>query len=128
MKNKLKQKFLQFMQGRYGADELSKTISWTALAVYFAGLIADNQFVVSVATVALIYNIYRMFSKDYWARSAENRKYLDFVKLNKMRFEQRKTHKIFACKSCGKNIRIPRGKGKIEVRCPKCGNRSIHRT
>ena len=69
MRNKLKQKFLQFMQGRYGADELSKTISWTALAVYFAGLIADNQFVVSVATVALIYNIYRMFSKDYWARS-----------------------------------------------------------
>ena len=126
--NKLKQKFMQFMQGRYGADELSKTISWAALAVYFVGLIADKQIFVSIAMAALIYNIYRMFSKDYWARSAENKKYLDFLKLSKMRWEQRKTHKIFVCKSCGKNIRIPRGKGKIEVRCPKCGNRSIHRT
>ncbi len=126
--NKLKQKINQFMQGRYGADELSRIISWSALAVYFAGLVLDSQLVVSLAMGALIYNIFRMFSRDYWARSAENKKYLDFVKLSKMRWEQRKTHKIFVCKSCGKNIRIPKGKGKIEVRCPKCGNRSIHRT
>ncbi len=126
--NKLKQKINQFFQGRYGADELSRTISWAALAVYFLGIVLQNQIVVSIAMAALIYNIFRMFSRDYWARSAENKKYLDFIQLNKMRFEQRKTHRIFKCKSCGKNIRIPKGKGKIEVRCPKCGNRSIHRT
>ena len=74
--NKLKQKFMQFMQGRYGADELSRTISWGALAVYFLGLVMDNQIVVSLAMAALIYNMYRMFSRDYWARSAENKKYL----------------------------------------------------
>lgn len=126
--NKIKQAIIRFMQGRYGADELSRTISWAALAVYFLGIVLQNQIVISIAMAALIYNIFRMFSRDYWARSAENKKYLDFIHLNKMRFEQRKTHRIFKCKKCGKNIRIPKGKGKIEVRCPNCCNRSIHRT
>lgn len=126
--NKIKQAISRFMQGRYGADELSRTISWVSLVIYFLGLVLKNQIIVSIVMAVLIYNMYRMLSRDYWSRSAENKKYLDFIHLNKMRFEQRKTHRIFKCKKCGKNIRVPRGKGKIEVRCPKCGNRSIHRT
>lgn len=125
---KLKQKFMQFMQGRYGNDELNRTISIAALVVYVIGVLLQNQILVSVAVAGMFYTLIRCMSRDYWTRSAENRKYLDFIQLNKMRFEQRKTHRIFKCKGCGKNIRVPKGKGKIEVRCPKCGNRSIHRT
>ncbi len=126
--DKLKQKIRQFFQGRYGSDELGRTISIVVLVVYLIGLLLKNQVVISLAMAGMIYSMYRMLSRDFWSRSAENKKYLDFLNLNKMRFEQRKTHRIFKCKGCGKNIRIPKGKGKIEVRCPKCGNRSIHRT
>lgn len=126
--NKLKQKLTQFFQGRYGNDELNRTISIAVLVVYFVGVLLQNNIVMSIAVAGMFYSMYRTLSRDFWTRSAENRKYLDFIQLNKMRFEQRKTHRIFKCKGCGKNVRVPKGKGKIEVRCPKCGNRSIHRT
>ncbi len=50
------------------------------------------------------------------------------IQLNKTKYEQRKEFKIFRCKSCGRNVRIPKGKGKIQVTCPVCGNKTIHRT
>ncbi len=128
MMEKLKQKVRQFFQGRYGSDNLGRTISMVALVVYFIGMLLKNELLMTIAMAGIFYSTYRMLSKDFWSRSAENKKYLDFLNLNKMRFEQRKTHRIFKCKGCGKNIRVPKGKGKIEVRCPNCGNRSIHRT
>lgn len=48
--------------------------------------------------------------------------------LYKLKYEQRREYKIFQCKSCGRKIRVPRGKGKIEVTCPICGNKKICRT
>lgn len=127
-RNKIKQAVMRFFQGRYGADNLSRAISYGSLAVYFAGVLLRSQILISIAAAAIFYSLYRMMSRDFWSRSAENKRYLDFVYLNKLRFQQRKTHRIFRCKGCGKNIRVPKGKGKIEVRCPSCGRRSIHRT
>ena len=46
----------------------------------------------------------------------------------KLKYDQRKEYNIFKCKSCGRKVRVPRGKGKIEVTCPICGNKKICRT
>ncbi|WP_207645519.1 hypothetical protein [Marvinbryantia formatexigens] len=53
---------------------------------------------------------------------------MSYVELVKMNFEQRKTHRIFMCKVCGKKVRVPKGKGKIEITCPSCGNKMTHHT
>lgn len=55
-------------------------------------------------------------------------KFMIYIELVKMNFEQRKTHRIFMCKACGKKVRVPKGKGKIEITCPSCGNKMTHHT
>lgn len=125
---KLKESLVRFFQGRYGMDELGKTLTIGSLAVYVLGVILQSSLLVTLAMMGVIYAWYRMLSRKHWDRSAENRKYNRYVKLWKLRYQERKTSRIYMCKSCGRMIRVPKGKGKIEVTCTVCGNKSIHRT
>ena len=34
-----------------------------------------------------------------------------------------RTHKFFTCPNCRNRLRVPAGKGKIAITCPKCGTR-----
>lgn len=40
----------------------------------------------------------------------------------------RKEYKIYKCPKCGQKIRVPRHKGKIAIRCRKCGEEFIRKT
>lgn len=39
-----------------------------------------------------------------------------------------KIYKYFECPKCAQKIRVPKGHGKIEITCPKCGEKFIKRT
>ena len=90
--------------------------------------LADRyHIIVSLVMAILVYCYSRMFSRDYNRRYAENQKFLTWqnkikYKVNnwKRNLTDRKTHHIYKCPSCGQKIRVPRGKGKIIVTCPKC--------
>lgn len=126
--DKIKQKIHSFMYGRNGMDDLGKALFIVFAVLYVLSMIINNQLIYLISFMGLVYVLSRVFSKKIPEKQEENRKYLDFVKLTKMRYEQRKEYRIFKCKGCGRNVRVPKGKGKIEITCPVCGKKEIHRS
>ena len=125
---RLRWKLQLFMRGRNGVDELNRILTSVMLIVYVISLFTKSTVLYYISFIGLIYITYRMLSKNLYVRREENRKFVTWMETTRIRFEQRKDYKIFKCKGCGRNIRIPRGKGKIEVTCPMCGRKTIHRT
>lgn len=70
---------------------------------------------------------FRMFSKNLPRRRAENQKWVNWwwrVRSSSSGARARhadKEHKYFTCKQCKTICRVPVGKGKIIITCPKCG-------
>ena len=123
----MKEKFYRFMQGRYGADELSKFLTGLGLVLIILSILTRISIFHLLFWVCLIYSYFRMFSKNYSARYAENQKFL--VLKNQFRYklenhkklrEQKKIYHIYSCPYCKQKIRIPKGKGTIIITCPKC--------
>ncbi len=123
----MKRRFMEFMNGRYGADQLSKFMLGVCLVCLVLNIFTRYRILYLLALVVLGLCYFRMFSRNYAKRSAENQKYLNMMWKVKARFGQMKNHAqqskdfhIYKCPSCGQKIRIPRGKGKIRITCPKC--------
>ena len=132
----LKYRYDNLMQGRYGAnDELHIALFLTFAFFWVLSLITGKRVFYMIGLIFLGYSIYRAFSRDHLKRSQERLWFLQKVEAVKRYFrqlkqqwQQRKTHKFFRCKQCGVMIRVPRGKGQVEITCPKCGNKFIDRT
>lgn len=134
----VKEKIIRFMQGRYGAygpDLLNRFLLGGALVVMIVSMFTRWDILYWIAIAALGYSYFRMFSKNYSKRYAENQAFMKatykirtYWASQKSLMHQRKTHHIYKCPDCKQKIRIPRGKGKIAVRCPKCGKEFIRRS
>ena len=135
----MKEKLIRFMQGRNGADTLSKVLLAAGLIVVFlsaflTGKVVGMLFYV-LGWVLIIYCYFRMFSRNISKRYAENQAFLakvygirNFFRSQKRLWKQRKVYHIYKCPGCGQKIRIPKGKGKVEIRCPKCGTTFIKKS
>ena len=104
------------------------------LSSFFAGGRSGSLFYL-FGWVLIIYCYFRMFSKNISKRYAENQKYLaktyklrTYIQQQKNSLAQRKAYHIYKCPGCKQKIRIPKGKGKIEIRCPKCGTTFIKKS
>lgn len=135
MKNNWKNKMMQFMQGRYGADQMGQMLSAVSMVFLIISLFSRNQAWFLLAVIGIVYNYFRMFSKNISKRYAENQKYLKMTagirrKLAswKAQLAQRKIYHIYRCPGCKQKIRVPRGRGKIEIRCPKCNTRFVKKS
>ncbi len=133
--NSFKDKIARFMYGRYGMDQLSRNLSLICLVLLIVTMFVRNNVIYMIALFGIVYTYFRVFSRNISRRSEENEKYLRFHykvvgKLNKIKFRitDSKTHRIFRCPSCSQKIRVPRGKGKISIKCPKCRIEFIKKT
>lgn len=115
------------MMGRYGADDYSKFLLGLSVALMVLNLFLRIPFLNIAIFAVLVYVYVRMFSKNIQKRYAENMKYLDlkgrffgYFQKEKRMAQDRKTNHIYKCPNCKQKIRVPRGKGKICITCPKC--------
>lgn len=123
----MREKIQRFMMGRYGTDNFSKFLLIVWIVLWVIDLFVNSAILSLLSLVLLIYVYYRMFSRNIQKRYQENIKYLNIKNkiLYKLRSEKsmmkdRKTHHIYKCPTCRQKIRIPRGKGRICITCPKC--------
>jgi uncharacterized C2H2 Zn-finger protein len=126
----------RFMYGRNGADQLGLAIIWTAIALDVVNLFvkhrAADAAISAVAAVLTVWAVFRLFSRNLYKRREENRKFMEKVWIPvgqafrgaKTRSQDRE-HKYFTCPECRAVCRVPRGKGKIVITCPRCGH-EIH--
>lgn len=130
--NKLREMLAKFMYGRYGTDRLNMFLLIVLIVCAGLNLCVRNGYfsivMSSWETLLIVLIYYRMFSRNIQKRYAENQKYLSLENRVKRFFgrtkyiqEQRKDFHIYTCPQCRQKIRIPKGKGKISIRCPKCG-------
>ncbi len=119
------------MEGRYGTDDLSRVLIIACLVFLVLNIFIGFTLLYIVALVLLVWCYYRMFSRNIAKRSAENDRYHEIVSSftgffrrggQRQNASQNRDYHIYRCPSCGQKIRVPRGKGKILITCPKCHN------
>ncbi len=130
-KTGFRQKVLQFMQGRYGVDQLSNCLIWAGVFIALITMFIRFPFLLVLSWICIIYAYVRIFSKNTQKRYGQNQKFLNatfgirnvFAKMKyriKYGKQTAEPYHIYKCRKCGQKIRIPKGKGKIMVTCPKC--------
>lgn len=128
-------KFSQWMQGRYGNDELNKLMLISGTVCFVLSIFKYFRIFYIFAVLLLFFACYRCYSKNVYARQRERAAYLrirgsftDYWVLRKRMWNDRKTHKYFKCPQCSARLRVPKNRGKIEVTCPKCRAKTIKHT
>ena len=144
-----------FFSGRNGADELSVTLVVISVIVFLAAPIFDEKYIQGIflllGGILFVLGILRSLSTNIGKRRHENQVFLGLFrsetkeekerrkreeeekrereKLRKeRRKEEEKTHAFFRCPQCGKELRVPKGKGKIKIRCPNCSHEFIRKS
>ena len=131
--------FARMMAGRNGPDHLNRFLSVVFLILSVCSVFVRNARLASVlytlSMALFVYVMFRMLSRNIYRRQQENGAYLrERYKITSWwngmrdRWAQRKDYKFYKCPSCRTRLRVPRGKGKLNIVCRKCGTSFQRRT
>ena len=116
-----------FMMGRYGTDRLNMVILFVGLAASLLSTMirtAPLNLILFVLSYGMMFwAIFRSLSRNTYKRYQENRKFMQFFDRLKDR-----EHRYFDCPKCRQMVRVPRGKGKISITCPRCREKFVKKT
>ncbi len=117
----------RFMYGRYGNDQLNLFLLGLYLLLYLVFLFARVEPLYWVSFALLLAALFRLLSRNMERRRMENARFmraagpiLSWLHLRRT-IHRDKEHVYFKCPSCGQQLRVPRGKGRITVTCRGCG-------
>ena len=123
----MREKFRRFMEGRYGTDKLNIAILLLGLGLSvlsFLIILPFTKILLCLASYILMgIAIFRCLSRNIYKRYRENLRFLMLLD----RFKD-KEHRYFICPKCRQPVRVPKGKGKISIPCPKCSEKFIKKT
>ena len=126
----------KFMYGRYGHDILNYFIIIVAmlLSILSALFFKSNNFVSLFVYGLLLLSVFRMMSRKRYKRKKENEKFFALIRPLRSRYKLIKNnltdkgHRYYQCPQCGQKVRVPRGRGKIEISCPNCRTKFTRRS
>lgn len=124
-----------FMIGRYGPDHLNVALLILSIIIGIVSSLVKFLPLSILGDIVLIYAFFRMFSRNITARRRENDKFVrvwwpikNKIKSKWVQLKSLRSYKFFKCPECKQTLRVPRKKGKIQITCPKCGERFIKKT
>lgn len=124
---KLSAALRSFMAGRYGTDRLNMAILGAGLVASILSAVVSappfNLIFWALSYALMIWAIFRSLSRNTYKRYQENRKFLQIF--DRLRDRQ---NRYFDCPKCRQMVRVPRGKGKIAITCPRCKEKFIKKT
>lgn len=142
----MRERFERFMAGRNGTDAMGRLFLVAAMLLLIVSWRAKSFVWYAIAIAVLFYAYFRMLSRNVAKRQQENQAFLQMTSDirraltgwrnkaayngSKMRYdhEQRKVYRIFTCPGCGQKLRVPKGRGKVQVTCSKCYKSFMKRT
>ena len=117
----------RFMAGRYGTDQLNMVILAIGIVLSIVCVVVMHpvaDIVLLVMSYGLLAVVFlRCISRNTYKRYRENRKFLMLIQ----KLKDRK-HRYFDCPKCRQQVRVPRGKGKIMITCPRCNEKFTKKT
>ena len=116
----------RFMSGRYGTDQLNLALLVLYLVLSLLGSATSFFLFNLLALIVVILAFFRMLSFDHYRRARENQLFLEklqpvlrFFRQLRLRLTDRQ-HRYYRCPCCRQMLRVPRGRGKITIICPRC--------
>lgn len=131
----MKEKMRQFMTGRYGTDQLGRFTMGIGVAALILHMLTKSTLFYILTLFCLIAYCFRAFSRDFSRRYNENLQFLRMrnqftgrLQLMKLHASQSKDFRFYKCPSCQQKVRVPRGRGKIAITCPKCRHEFVRKS
>ena len=131
----MREKLRQFMIGRYGTDGLNQFLSIASIVMLLISLITRVSLFTYVGMVLLILCYYRSLSRNISKRTEENYRYYAVKDRIRSKFSSlrdqwnnRKLYHYYRCPQCRQKLRVPRGRGRIQISCPRCGTQFIKKS
>ncbi len=131
----MRERFRRFMAGRYGTDALNQFLSIVSIVLLLVALLTRVNLFTWVGMSVLIWCYYRTFSRNIPKRTEENYKFYTLkqqlegkVRGLKEQWANRKLYHYYRCPQCRQKLRVPRGRGRIQISCPRCGTQFIKKS
>lgn len=125
----------EFMRGRYGIDPLNIfLIALGCILTFVLSFFSRHYYYKLLGLIPYIFVLIRALSTNIDARQRENEKFMKlwlpvygFFSV-KYKHSKDKEHRYFKCPECKHTLRVPKGKGKIEITCPFCNRKFKKKT
>lgn len=131
----MRERFRRFMVGRYGTDALNQFLSVASVVLIIIAIITRVRVFTWLGLALLLWCYYRSFSRNISKRTEENYRYYNIQQRieNKFRafkdqWANRKQYHYYRCPQCRQKLRVPRGRGRIQISCPRCGTQFIKKS